>query len=150
MKFRMVDRICAYEAKRSIRGAKAVSFEEYSLRAAMGLEASLPETLLVEILFQLGQWLIILSSDFTQTGLIIRTGQIEFIHPLGPGRRVDGSIVARRYRDDGMCFDGEARVGDRVVSRGTSCLAVPAPLADYCDPDDLKVLFSEIHRPEED
>ena len=150
MKLRMVDRIWAYEAQRSIRGAKAVSFEEYSLRTALGCEASLPETLLLESLFQLGNWLIILSSDFTQMGLVIRTGRIEFVEPVGPGQRIDGAVVAKQYRNDGICFDGEVRVGDRVVARGTSCLATPVPLAEYCDPDDLRVLFSQIHRPEED
>ncbi len=150
MKLRMVDRICAYEAKRSIRGRKVVSFEEYSLRAALGTEASLPETLLLDSLFQVGNWLIILSSDFTQLGLVIRAGRIEFVEPVGPGQRVDGTVIVKQYRNDGICFDGEARVDDRVVARGTSCLAVPAPLADYCDPDDLRVLFSQIHRPGED
>ena len=150
MRFRMIDRIRTYEARRSIRGAKAVSFEEYFLRTALGAEASLPESLLLESLFQLGNWLIVLSSDFTQMGLVIRTGRVEFFEPAGPGQRVDATVIVKHYRDDGICFDGEAKVGDRVVVRGASCLAVPAPLADYCDPDDLRVLFSEIHRPEED
>ena len=150
MKFRMIDRICAYEAKHSIRGTKVVSFEEYSLRDALGSEASLPESLLLEGLFQLGNWLIVLSSDFTQMGLVIRTGRIEFAEPIGPGHRVDGKVIVKQYRDDGICFDGEARVCDRTVARGTSCLAVPVPLSDYCNPDDLRVVFSEIYRPEED
>ena len=52
MRFRMVDRIDAYQARSSISGAKTVSFEEYSLRTALGCEASLPESLLLESLFQ--------------------------------------------------------------------------------------------------
>jgi len=150
MRFRMIDRIQAYEAHRSISGAKAVSFEEYSLRTALGAEAALPESLLLESLLQLGNWLIVLSSGFTQMGLVIRTGRIEFLEPVGPGQRVDCRLIVKHYRDDGICFDGEAKVGDRVVVRGESCLAAPAPLADYCDPDDLRVLLSEIYRPGED
>jgi 3-hydroxymyristoyl/3-hydroxydecanoyl-(acyl carrier protein) dehydratase len=146
----MVDRICSYEAQRSICGRKVVSFEEYSLRGVLGTEASLPETLLMESLFQLGNWLIMLSSDFTQMGLVIRTGQVEFLETVGPGQRIDGRVVVKQYRSDGICFDGEVRVGDRVVARGTSCLAVPVPLAEYCIPDDLRVLFSQIYRPEKD
>jgi 3-hydroxymyristoyl/3-hydroxydecanoyl-(acyl carrier protein) dehydratase len=76
MKFRMVDRILAYEPRRSIRGAKTVSFEEYQLKAAFGDEAHLPETLLLESFFQLGNWLIVLSSDFTQMGMVVRTERI--------------------------------------------------------------------------
>jgi 3-hydroxymyristoyl/3-hydroxydecanoyl-(acyl carrier protein) dehydratase len=146
----MIDRIRSYEPQRGICGAKTVSFEEYSLRTALGAEASLPESLLLESLFQLGNWLIVLSSDFTQMGLVIRTGRIEFVEPVGPGQRIDSTVTVKHYRNDGICFDGEARVGDRTVARGESCLAVPAPLSNYFDPDDLRVLFSEIHRPEED
>ena len=150
MKFRMIDRIDAYQARASISGAKTVSFEEYSLRTSLGCQAALPESLLLESLFQLGNWLIVLSSDFTQMGLVIRTGRVEFVRPVGPGERIDSTITVKHYRDDGISFDGEAKVGDKVVVRGESCLAAPAPLADYCNPDDLRVLFSEIHRTGED
>ncbi|MBT3199726.1 MAG: hypothetical protein HN350_07400 [Phycisphaerales bacterium] len=145
----MIDRIDAYQPRTSISGAKTVSFEEYSLRTALGYAPALPESLLLESLFQLGNWLIVLSSDFTQMGMVLRTGQVEFIEPVGPGQRVDISLTVKHYRDDGICFDGEARVGDRLVIRGESCLAVPAPLGDYCNPDDLRVLFSEIHHARE-
>jgi len=150
MKFRMIDRIDAWQKRSSIFGSKAVSFEEYSLRDSLGAQPSLPESLVLESLFQLGNWLIVLSSDFTQMGLVIRTERVEFCKPLRPGQRIDGTITVKHYRDDGICFDGEARAEGKVVARGTSCLAVPAPLADYCDPADLRVLFSEIHRPRED
>jgi 3-hydroxymyristoyl/3-hydroxydecanoyl-(acyl carrier protein) dehydratase len=149
MKFRMVDRIFSYEPRRSIRGSKAISFEEYSLRDPLGSPAALPESLLLESLFQLGNWLIMLSSDFTEMGLVIRTGQIEFLQSVGPGERLDGVITVKNYRDDGICFDGEAYVGNQLVARGSSCLAVPVALSEYQNPEHLKVLFSEIHRPGE-
>ena len=66
MKFRMVDRIIDFVPQKSIRGVKTVSFEEYQLKSAFGGEPSLPETLIMESLFQLGNWLIMLSSDFSQ------------------------------------------------------------------------------------
>lgn len=148
MKFRMVDRILSYEPKRRILGVKTVSFEEYSLRSPLGCDERLPESLLMESLFQLGNWLIILSSDYTQMGLIIRTGVVRFLEPLRPGERMVIEVVVRSYRSDGVVFDGAARVGERPIADGRGCLAVPAPLEEYCNPEDLKVLFSEIHRPE--
>jgi hypothetical protein len=54
MKFRMVDRILSWEPETRIRGVKTVSFEEYCLRSPLGYEERLPESLLVESLFQLG------------------------------------------------------------------------------------------------
>ena len=149
MKFRMVDRIVSYEPKRRILGIKTVSFEEYSLRSPLSYEERLPESLLMESLFQLGNWLIILSSDYTQMGLVIRTGVMRFLEPLRPGEQMVIEAVVRSYRSDGVVFDGTARVGERCIADGQRCLAVPVPLEQYCSPDDLKVLFSEIHRPEE-
>ena len=66
MKFRMVDRILAWQPRRSIRGLKVASFEEYQLKEPLADEPCLPETLLVESLFQLGNWLVVLTSDFTE------------------------------------------------------------------------------------
>ena len=150
MKLRMVDRICGYEPREWITGIKTVSFEEYSLRDALDCEACLPESLLLESMFQLGNWLIMISSDFTQMGMVIRTGKVEFLAPVRPGGQITASVRVTRYRDDGVCFDGQAKVGDLPVARGWSCLAAPAPLDDYCDADDLRVLLSEIYRPRED
>jgi hypothetical protein len=58
-------------------------------------------------------------------------------------------ITVRSWREDGVLLDGVARDGEQTVAIGRRCLAVPVELADYYDPDDLRVLFSEIHRPEE-
>lgn len=148
MKFRMVDRIVSWEPRRSIRGVKAVSFEEYSLKAPFGGRAALPETLLLESLFQLGNWLVILSSDFARMCLVVRVQQVVFDRPLRPGERLDMHVTVRRFRDDGILFDGTACAGGERIARGTGCLAAPVDLADLCDPADLRVLYSEIHRPE--
>ncbi len=149
MKFRFVDRIEAWEPRRSIRGVKTVSFEEYQLKAAFGPDRCLPETLALEALFQLGNWLIILSTDFARMGMVLRIEACSFDAPIGPGDVLDMSVSAKAWRPEGVLFDGVARVDGRQVLRGTGCLAVPAPLDDYCDPDDLRMLFSEIHGREE-
>ena len=108
MKFRMVDRIVAFEAKSSIRGVKAVSFEEYELKSPMGDEPHLPETLIMEGLFQLGNWLIMLSSDFSQMGLLIRTSRMNFLDRVRPGQSLVMEATVRSYRSDGILFDGKA------------------------------------------
>ena len=148
MKFRLVDRILDWEPRSRIRGVKAVSFEEYSLRDPLGDGGRLPESLLLESLFQLGNWLIVLSSDFTRMGLVVRTERITFESPLGPGERLTMELTVRSYRSDGVLFDGRGFVDGRPVATGSGCLAVPAPLGDYCDASDLRTLFSEIFRPE--
>jgi 3-hydroxymyristoyl/3-hydroxydecanoyl-(acyl carrier protein) dehydratase len=149
MKFRMVDRIVAWESRRMIKGIKTLSFEEYELKERLGDEPSLPESLLMESLFQLGNWLVVLSSDFSRMGLVIRLEEVRFEARLRPGHQLKIEAVVRSWRDDGILFDGFASVDEEQIAIGCGCLATPVALADYYDPDDLRVLFSEIFRPEE-
>lgn len=150
MKFRMVDRILAWEPRRSIRGTKAVSFEEYQLREPLSDEPCLPESLLVESFLQLGNWLVILSSDFTEMALMVRFEEIRFLDRLRPGESLRMEVEARSYRSDGVVLDGRGLAGSRTIAEGRGCLATPVPLADYHDADSLRVLFSEIYQPEEE
>jgi 3-hydroxyacyl-[acyl-carrier-protein] dehydratase len=143
----MVDRILAWQPRRSITGVKAVSFEEYSLKSPWGSGASLPESLVMESLFQLGNWLIVLSSDFTQMGLLVRIEEVQFHEPLGPGQSLRMDIEVASYRNDGVVFNGVATAAGRLIASGRGCLATQVDLDDFCNPADLKVLFSEIHRP---
>lgn len=149
MKFRMVDRIISFQAEKSIRGVKALSFEEYELKSAMADEPHLPETLIMEALFQLGNWLIMLSSDFSRMGLLVRTNQVKFLDRVRPGQSLAMEATVRSYRNDGILFDGTACVNSRIIAAGKGCLAVPVALDNYHDPDDLRVLFSQIYRPDE-
>jgi 3-hydroxyacyl-[acyl-carrier-protein] dehydratase len=150
MKFRMVDRILGWQPRRTITGVKAVSFEEYSLKSPWGGPAYLPESLLMEALFQLGNWLIVLSSDFTRMGLLVRVEEVRFHEPLrqtGPGQSIQMDIEVVSYRDDGIVFNGIATSQGRPIASGKGCLAAPVDLEGFHNPADLRVLFSEIHRP---
>ena len=149
MKFRMVDRILQWQPRRAIRGIKTVSFEEYQLKTAFADEPCLPESLVLESLLQLGNWLIVLSSDFSQLGLILRIEEVCWRGRVRPGEQLQMEASVRIYRDDGVVFDGHAATGREVIATGRGCLALPVPLADYSDPEDLRVLFSEIYRPDE-
>ncbi len=148
MKFRMIDRILSWQKKEHISGIKAVSFEEYNLKAPMGDIPHLPESLMMESMFQLGNWLIMLSSDFTQMGLLVRTQKIEFHEMLLPGQSLELQVDVCSWREDGIQFNGLAQVGQKKIASGTGCLAVPVKLSDYYDPDDMRVLFSEIFIPQ--
>jgi len=149
MKFRFVDRITSWKSHEHITGLKAVSFEEYSLKDAFGDEPRLPELLLLESLLQLGNWLILLSTDFQQMGSVVRIHDVRFHGALRPGDAVRMEVAMVRHHDDGFELTGEGYVnGQRVIS-GLGCLAAPLPVADYFNPDDLRVLFSEIYQKEQ-
>ena len=118
MKFRMVDRIIEYEPAKRISGVKTVSFEEYQLKSAFG-NNNLPESLILESFFQLGNWLIILTSDFKKMGLIVRTNEVIFDGVVGPGENIFMEITVRSYREDGVLFDGKALVNGKIIAKGT-------------------------------
>jgi 3-hydroxyacyl-[acyl-carrier-protein] dehydratase len=149
MKFRLVDKIIAWSPYQSISGIKAVSFEEYCLKESFGDEPRLPETLLLESFLQLGNWLILLSSDFKDTGMVVRISEVRFHGFLLPGQQLQMEATLARQRDDGYELSGEGRVNGRTVISGLGCLAVRVPAAELMDPANLRVLFSEIYEPEE-
>lgn len=143
----MIDRIIDYKPEKSIHGVKTVSFEEYQLKSAFDNNPCLPESLIMESFFQLGNWLIMLTSDFLKMGLLVRTNEIRFERPLRPGENMFMEICVRSYRNDGVLFDGEAFVNEKIIAKGTGCLATITILDKYYNPEDLKVLFSEIYCP---
>ncbi len=147
MKFRLVDKILSWTPHQRISGLKAVSFEEYSLKAAFGDEARLPETLLLESFLQLGNWLILLSSDFNRMGMVVRLSEVRFHEHLLPGQQVRMDVSFARHHDDGFELSGQGCVAGRPIITGMGCLAVPVPAAEYVNPDDLRVLFEEIYQP---
>jgi 3-hydroxymyristoyl/3-hydroxydecanoyl-(acyl carrier protein) dehydratase len=147
MKFRMVDRIVAWEPQRTIRGVKAVSFEEYELRRPLGYPPALPETLILESLFQLANWLVILSTDYSRMAIGTQLDKARFLSPLLPGRRLELEIAVRGWHDDGIWIEGSASDGQQTIAVADRCLAMLFPLSDYYDADDLRVLYSEIYRP---
>ncbi len=147
MKFRMVDKITSWTAWQSITGVKVVSFEEYSLKEAFGEEPRMPEMLMLESFLQLGNWLVTLSSDFREMGMVARISEVRFMETLQPGQRLQLEVNLVRRRDDGFELAGKGHAGGRTVICGKGCVAALAPLAEYQDPEDLRVLFSEIYEP---
>jgi len=149
LKFRFVDKITSWQPWQTIAGTKAVSFEEYCLKESFGDGPRMPEMLLLESFLQLGNWLVMLSSDFTSTGMVARISEVRFDGFLLPGERIHLQAHLTRRHEDGVELRGEGHVGDRLVISGSGCLAGLAPLAEFQNPDDLRTLFSEIYEPSE-
>jgi 3-hydroxymyristoyl/3-hydroxydecanoyl-(acyl carrier protein) dehydratase len=144
MKFRMVDKILEWEAYRSIRGVKAVSFEEYESKKPLGGNARLPESLLLESLFQMGNWLIVLSSDFQRMGIVKEFGSVQFAGELRPGKRLSIDVQVKEHDERRFVFDAQGSDGSKHIVQAEGCIFELALLTDYYNPDDLRVLYSEI------
>ncbi len=149
MKFRLVDKITSWTAWHNITGVKAVSFEEYSLKGAFGEQPRLPEMLVLESFLQLGNWLVMLSSDFKQMGMVARISEVRFHDSLLPGQRLQLEVGLVRRRDDGFELAAEGQVDGRSIISGVGCVAALACLAEFQNPEDMRVLFSEIYEPAE-
>jgi 3-hydroxymyristoyl/3-hydroxydecanoyl-(acyl carrier protein) dehydratase len=148
MEFRLVDRIGRWESRRVIRGVKNVSWEECRLREPLGYPAYLPESLILESLFQLVNWLVILSTDFQQACLGAQFDKAQFLSPLGPNRRMEMEVTVCGWRDDSAIVDGTVWDSGRTVVVVKRCLAAFVPIGDHFDPDHLRAIYSEIFRPE--
>jgi hypothetical protein len=70
-----------------------------------------------------------------------------FHGPMLPGHRLQMEILVRGWHDDGIWIEGSVSDGQQTIVTADRCLAMLFPLADYYDPDDLRVLYSEIHHP---
>ena len=57
-------------------------------------------------------------------------------------------VKVQRFRDDGVLFDGRAMMDDKIIVTGKGCLATLVDSAQYFNPDDLKMLFANIYRPD--
>lgn len=147
MKFRLVDKITAWAPWQSISGIKAVSFEEYSLKDPFGDSPRLPEMLVLESFLQLGNWLLILSSDFQTMGMPARISEVRFHDFLLPGQKLELEVRLIRRRQDGFELRGQGHSAGRPIISGAGCLAAPAPLCEFQDAEDLRALFSEIYEP---
>jgi 3-hydroxymyristoyl/3-hydroxydecanoyl-(acyl carrier protein) dehydratase len=148
MRFRLVDRILSWEARQRIAGLKAVTYAECALKESWGGGLRLPDSLLFESIFQLGNWLIMLSSDFSSLGLIIRARRIQALGQARPGDVMRMEVAVQRYRDDGVMLNGTGSIEGRPVCVGEGCIAALAPLADFVDPEEMRRLYRELHRPD--
>ena len=147
MKFLMVDQIIAWKANQSISGIKAVSFEEYCLRTPLGYEESLPESLLTQSFIHLAEWLVILSSDFQTIGFPEEIENIRFFSSLRPGQKMHLSLWASSCTNNEIMINGEGFVQKQPVAEIAGLKMRLLPLEDYCDPPDVRTLFSEIFKP---
>lgn len=147
MKYRFVDKIISYEDKTHIRGLKAVSFEEEYLQRPLGLKSTVPFSLMVEALFQLGNWLIILSTDFKRMGLLGGFKKIEFTRPPSRKALLELEVDVASWIDEAILMQGIVREGGEVILTGTACMAILDELANYCSPGDMRVLFGQLYKP---
>lgn len=146
MRWRFTDRIEQFEPWARIKGRKSVSLEEYSLLRPFGRDGVFPEALVVESCVHLARWLVVRSSDFRQSGLLARVTGFSFESQTGMGDALTMVLTVQARRDETLELTGEVLGSARCVGRGDFALEL-TPLADLCDPEDLKAVWQELYAP---
>jgi 3-hydroxyacyl-[acyl-carrier-protein] dehydratase len=133
VRFRLLDRVDLLEPRARAVGRKALSFEEYTLERPHYSVGTLPGTLLLEAVAQLGTWLVLASTDFRRAPLVVTIDRAELVSPLAMGEVAALEVRVRSFHDDAARLDGVARVageGGRELARiaGVGCTLVDAAL----------------------
>jgi hypothetical protein len=63
---------------------------------------------------------------------------------LRPGRRLEIAVSVKQYGKQCVVFDAQGASGAEKIVQAENCVAELADLAGYQNPDDLRVLYSEI------
>ncbi len=101
MKLRMLDRITFWEPWRRIRGVKSVSFEEYRLKSRLGETPQLPQSLVLQSLLELGNWLVMKSSDFALMTQAVEFEEACFRRVVRPGLTRQGHAPDQMQNNHG-------------------------------------------------
>lgn len=144
MRWRLVDKINAYEPWGWISGHKGISLEEYSLLRPFGRKGVFPESMVIESCVQLARWLVMRSSDFQQTCRL--SGIHDFIVESWPGMgEVMVMDVAIEKREaEGLDVRCEVKVAERYVGRGRLTLSFH-DLAEAYDPDLQDLYWQDLY-----
>lgn len=145
MKFRLIDRLLAYEPGRRLLCRKSVSFEEYQLPTRLGQPAHLPASLMLQSAFEGIHWLVALSSGFQEGWIPEAVDRVEFIGALRPGESLQLEI---QPTSDGNRFSVTGYVGQRQVLDVIDASGFRTPLSELLDPHDMQTLTAEIAVPE--
>lgn len=144
MRWRLVDRVDAFAAWRSIAGRKAVSLEEYSLLAPLGRPGVFPESLALECGVELARWLAAASSEFRQAAVLEGIEAFAFRGPAGPGAELAVSVEVTRREPEALHVACRIASGGRPAAEGGLRLAL-VPLAEGFDGNRLAAQWRELY-----
>jgi len=144
MRWRFVDRIEAFESWRTIRGVKAISFEELSLLKRFGREGGLPECLIIEHCAELGRWLVMKSSDFERSAVLSGVDAFSFATPAETGDLLRTVAEIQDRKGDEVTLECRVRSKGRTVAEGTLAARL-VPLTDGFDRSAVEGTWNELH-----
>lgn len=129
--FSFVDRITSVEPGARIRG-------EYLIPSA--LESFAP-SLAAEAVGQLAAWAAMAKMDFARRPVAGLAGEIEMLHPIRPGQRLELTADLDTVEADAAAYGGSVLVDGIVVIRLRHCVGPMLAVEDFDDPAALRARF---------
>ena len=111
MRWHFVDRIGKFKPWQSIIGLKGISLEEYSLLEPFNRKSIFPESLILESCLHLARWLVMKSSDFTQTSVVSRFENAQFHNEAVMGDVLNIVLTVKSRGDALIEFDCNVTAG---------------------------------------
>jgi len=145
MKFRFVDKILRYKEHAYIEGLKAVSLEECLLLRQKDMKEGFPETLMIESMFQLGNFLIY-KSFHDKLAVITMFDKINVQGALAPGDIMSMRVNIVSVIDHNIRLDGSGYVREKEVITGKGCIGKLVDIETLYDPHTYDALFEYLYR----
>jgi len=133
MRWRLIDRITAFEEWRTASGVKTVSLEEYSLLEPFGRRGDFPYTLIVEAGIELARLLVEKSTGFRTTATIHGIEHFEFHAVVDRGAVLNATVEIQQRRDGQGTFRCVVEERNSLVAEGVIALQW-SPLREFADP----------------
>jgi 3-hydroxyacyl-[acyl-carrier-protein] dehydratase len=146
VRFHLVDRIAEAEPRRRLVARKCVSLLDPVLDVSACAGPSLAHTVAVECLAQASAWLILLTTDFAQRGILGGFRRITFGRPAPVGSHLDLVTEVEDWTEEGVMFDCVAACdGETVVQvEGALCLLIEAGTLE--DPEQTRRHYELLRR----
>jgi 3-hydroxyacyl-[acyl-carrier-protein] dehydratase len=127
LRFHLVDRVFEVEESRRIRALKLASFADPILETHPQAGCILSPLLPVESLLQTSAWLVMVSTDFAQRGVLAGLRHVEFGRSARPGERLELVSEVRAWSAEAVVFNMEAKCGAESAVRleGVMCFLLP-------------------------
>jgi 3-hydroxymyristoyl/3-hydroxydecanoyl-(acyl carrier protein) dehydratase len=119
MRWRFLDRIETFTPWVALSGIKTISFEEYSLMKPFGRKGEMPELFAIEACVASVQWLVMSSSEFEQTALLVGADNFALSGMAGMGDVLRTQVAVQEKSAKGMVAKSTVQVSHADLASGT-------------------------------
>ena len=134
MRWRFLDRVDSFEPWVSLKGRKALSFEEYSLLKPFGDKGIMPASLALASCAAAARWLVTVSSNFEVSCILSEIDGFEVSKRPSMGDVLTINAVLMRKDESGLEVKCRGRVLEENILEGVLSFS-SVPLAELNDPE---------------